>query len=177
STRRWRSTRRPASAATGRSPRIRCSRASAACAKRVRTATRSSATISSRAAGSSSCRSSGERSFPRIDQRRALLPDLATPRGRAPDVRVRRHHRPLLRPVGPPAPPQPREWTSAACYAVSTGPDPLGTYHRYAFERPLFPDYPRPAVWPDGYYVATSTGDDVIQKHVCIVERAKMLAG
>jgi hypothetical protein len=63
------------------------------------------------------------------------------------------------------------------CYAVSTGPDPLGTYYRYAFERTLFPDYPRPAVWPDGYYVPTSTGDDVIQKHACIVDRAKMLAG
>jgi hypothetical protein len=45
------------------------------------------------------------------------------------------------------------------------------------FERPLFPDYPRPAVWPDGYYVTTSTGDDVIQKHVYVAERAKMLKG
>lgn len=42
------------------------------------------------------------------------------------------------------------------CYAVSTGPNPLGTYYRYAFERKLFPDYPRPAVWPDGYYVPSS---------------------
>lgn len=63
------------------------------------------------------------------------------------------------------------------CYAVSTGPDPLGSYFRYAFERTLFPDYPRPAVWIDGYYVATSTGDDVIQKHVCIADRTKMLLG
>jgi hypothetical protein len=65
----------------------------------------------------------------------------------------------------------------AMCYAVSTGPDPLGSYYRYAFERTLFPDYPRPAVWIDGYYVATSTGDDVIQKHVCIADRMKMLVG
>jgi hypothetical protein len=63
------------------------------------------------------------------------------------------------------------------CYAVSVGTDPLGAYYRYAFERPLFPDYPRPAIWPDGYYIPTSTGDDVIQKHTCIVERAKMLKG
>jgi hypothetical protein len=63
------------------------------------------------------------------------------------------------------------------CYAVSTGPDPLGSYYRYLFERPLFPDYPRPAVWPDGYYVPTSTGDDVIQKHAYVAERAKMLKG
>jgi hypothetical protein len=67
--------------------------------------------------------------------------------------------------------------TFAMCYAVSTGPDPLGTYYRYAFARKLFPDYPRPAVWPDGYYVPTSTGDTVIQKHDCIADRNQMLAG
>jgi hypothetical protein len=78
-------------------------------------------------------------------------------------------------PPGPPPPPPPG--TYAICYAVSTSPDPLGTYYRYAFDRPLFPDYPRPAIWPDGYYVPTSTGDDVIQKHACVVEREKMLKG
>lgn len=63
------------------------------------------------------------------------------------------------------------------CYAVSTSPDPLGTWYRYEFLRPLFPDYPRPAVWPDGWYVPTSTGDDVIQKHACVVDRNRMLRG
>jgi hypothetical protein len=69
------------------------------------------------------------------------------------------------------------------CYAISTGADPLGAYYRYEFLRPLFPDYPRPAIWPDGYYVATSTGDNRIsdtvatQKHACVVDRAKMLKG
>jgi hypothetical protein len=63
------------------------------------------------------------------------------------------------------------------CYAVSTGPDPLGPYYRYEFRRKLFPDYPRPAIWPDGYYVPSSTGDNVIQKHACVVDRAKMLKG
>jgi len=63
------------------------------------------------------------------------------------------------------------------CYAISTSPDPMGTYYRYEFLRPLFPDYPRPAIWPDGYYVPTSTGDDVIQKHACVVDRARMLKG
>ena len=53
----------------------------------------------------------------------------------------------------------------------------MGSYYRYEFLRPLFPDYPRPAVWPDGYYVPTSTGDDVIEKHACVVERNAMLAG
>jgi hypothetical protein len=63
------------------------------------------------------------------------------------------------------------------CYAISAGAEPFGPYYRYEFLRPLFPDYPRPAIWPDGYYVPTSTGDDVIQKHACVVERAKMLKG
>ena len=90
-------------------------------------------------------------------------------------------------PENPPQPPRPPEFGQrrpekkegvwAMCYAVSSGPDPLGSYYRYAFERTLFPDYPRPAVWNDGYYLATSTGDDVIQKHVCIADRTKMLAG
>jgi hypothetical protein len=84
-----------------------------------------------------------------------------------------------------PAPPQPRggprppetKGPYSMCYAISTGPDPLGSYYRYEFLRPLFPDYPRPAIWPDGYYVPTSTGDEVIEKHACVVERAKMLKG
>jgi hypothetical protein len=63
------------------------------------------------------------------------------------------------------------------CYAISTGTDPMGPYHRYEFLRPLFPDYPRPAVWPDGYYVPTSTGDEIVEKHACVAERAAMLRG
>ncbi len=81
----------------------------------------------------------------------------------------------------PPAPgqppPPPPAGTYAMCYAISTTSDPLGPYYRYAFDRPLFPDYPRPAVWPDGYYNPTSTGDDVIQKHACVVDRNRMLKG
>ncbi|MCE9600935.1 MAG: hypothetical protein K8S21_01815 [Gemmatimonadetes bacterium] len=65
----------------------------------------------------------------------------------------------------------------AMCYAVSATSDALGEWHRYEFDRPLFPDYPRPAVWPDGYYTPTSTGDDVIEKHVCVADRTRMLAG
>jgi hypothetical protein len=74
-------------------------------------------------------------------------------------------------------PAQPTQGVYGMCYAISTGTDPFGPYYRYEFIRPLFPDYPRPAVWPDGYYVPTSTGDEVIQKHACVVERAKMLVG
>lgn len=65
----------------------------------------------------------------------------------------------------------------AMCYAVSTSPDPMGRYYRYEFSRPLFPDYPRPAIWADGYYLPTSTGDTVIQKHICAADRASMLQG
>ena len=53
----------------------------------------------------------------------------------------------------------------------------MSTYYRYEFVRPLFPDYPRPAVWPDGYYLPSSTSDDFIQKHACVVDRARMLKG
>jgi hypothetical protein len=94
-------------------------------------------------------------------------------------------------PPVPPAPPAPPDTTPRArpprppeekgpysmCYAISASPDPLGSYYRYEFLRPLFPDYPRPAVWSDGYYVPTSTGDDVIQKHTCAVDRHHMLLG
>ncbi|HJT89360.1 MAG TPA: hypothetical protein VJ732_15940, partial [Bryobacteraceae bacterium] len=70
----------------------------------------------------------------------------------------------------------------AMCYAVSATSDPMGLYYRYEFARPLFPDYPRPAVWPDGYYNPTSTSDNMLpdivtQKHECIAERDKMLKG
>ena len=74
------------------------------------------------------------------------------------------------------AAPQP-DGTFAMCYAVSATADPLGAWYRYEFVRPLFPDYPRPAVWPDGWYVPTSTGDEIIEKHACVVERDAMLRG
>lgn len=73
--------------------------------------------------------------------------------------------------------PRREEGSYCMCYAISKGHDPFGQYYRYEFVRPLFPDYPRPAIWPDGYYVPTSTGDHVIQKHACVVERQKMLEG
>jgi hypothetical protein len=91
-------------------------------------------------------------------------------------------------PAPPPAPPTPPgqrgrggqpgpQGPYSMCYAISTSDDPLGSYYRYEFLRPLFPDYPRPAIWRDGYYVPTSTGDDVIQKHACVVDRDRMLKG
>lgn len=92
---------------------------------------------------------------------------------------------PLFVPPAPvesgPPPARPQQPASqgpySMCYAISKGPDPFGPYYRYEFLRPLFPDYPRPAIWRDGYYNPTSTGDEVIQKHACVAERAKMLKG
>ncbi len=80
-------------------------------------------------------------------------------------------------PAGRGAAPPEEKGPYSMCYAVSTSADPLGTYYRYEFLRPLFPDYPRPAVWPDGYYVPTSTSDDIIEKHACVVDRNRMLKG
>jgi hypothetical protein len=73
--------------------------------------------------------------------------------------------------------PPPRTNPYSMCYAVSVTSDPLGPYYRYEFLRPLFPDYPRPAVWPDGYYTPSSTSDNFIQKHFCVADRQKMLVG
>ena len=67
--------------------------------------------------------------------------------------------------------------TYCMCYAISTGPDPMGPYYRYEFDRPLFPDYPRPTVWPDGYYTTSSTSDNLNQRQAFVVDREKMLKG
>lgn len=104
---------------------------------------------------------------------RLFVPPLAPPE-QPPAPAAGRGQQPA---AGRGQPPPPDKGPYSMCYAVSTSPDPFGTWHRYEFLRPLFPDYPRPAIWPDGYYVPTSTGDDVIQKHVCIAERDKMLKG
>jgi hypothetical protein len=42
------------------------------------------------------------------------------------------------------------------CVAVSTGPDPTGSYFRYAFSSGVnFPDYPKYGVWPNAYFLTT----------------------
>jgi len=80
----------------------------------------------------------------------------------------------------------------AECFAVSTGPDPLGTY-RYEFDIPDcsgFNDYVKVAVWPDAYYMTDNRyGDGVtpcsgkplstgpLGSGVFAFDRAAMLAG
>jgi Xaa-Pro aminopeptidase len=108
-----------------------------------------------------------------------------SPPGRSdqPGAAVKLQERASGQPARSNSPPRAAQGPYSMCYAVSNGPDPLGAYYRYEFLRPLFPDYPRPAIWSDGYYVATSTGDDRLsdavatQKHACVVDRAKMLKG
>lgn len=59
------------------------------------------------------------------------------------------------------------------CIAVSQTSDPLGAYHRYAIEFGGRPDFPKLAVWPDGYYVTFYQP----YEQVCALDRSKMLAG
>jgi hypothetical protein len=61
------------------------------------------------------------------------------------------------------------------CVAVSTGPDPTGTYYRYAFSAPALPDYPKYGVWPDAYYLNTREGDTTLGNYA--LERDQMLVG
>ncbi len=67
------------------------------------------------------------------------------------------------------------------CVAVSTGPDPTGTYHRYAFSYNRdFNDYPKMGVWPDAYYITYNmfkNGAQFRGNRVCAFERAQMLVG
>lgn len=67
------------------------------------------------------------------------------------------------------------------CVAVSTTPDPTGTYHRYAFSYSRdFNDYPKMGVWPDAYYITYNmfkNGATFRGNKVCAFERAQMLVG
>lgn len=67
------------------------------------------------------------------------------------------------------------------CVAVSTSPDPTGTYFRYAFSyAKLFNDYPKMGVWPDAYYITYNmfrNGRSFTGNTVCAFERAQMLVG
>src|ERR1041385_4994094 len=67
------------------------------------------------------------------------------------------------------------------CVAVSTSPDPTGTYFRYSFSYSRsFNDYPKMGVWPDAYYISYNmfrNGSSFTGNTVCAFERAQMLAG
>jgi len=67
------------------------------------------------------------------------------------------------------------------CVAVSTSPDPTGTYYRYAYSYGRdFNDFPKMGVWPDGYYITYNmfrSGRSFVGNDVCAFERDKMLVG
>ena len=67
------------------------------------------------------------------------------------------------------------------CVAVSTSPDPTGTYHRYSYSYGTdFNDYPKMGVWPSGYYITYNMfrrGRTFSGSRVCALERDKMLLG
>jgi len=67
------------------------------------------------------------------------------------------------------------------CVAVSTSPDPTGSYYRYSFQYGGFPDYPKLGVWPDAYYTSfnmfNSSGTQFLGPQMCAYNRAKMLTG
>ncbi len=65
------------------------------------------------------------------------------------------------------------------CVAVSTTSDATGTYARYSFSQPNFPDYPKLGVWPDAYYVSFNmfSGNRFVGGRACAFDRNAMLAG
>ncbi len=65
------------------------------------------------------------------------------------------------------------------CIAVSTTSDATGSYNRYAFTEPNFPDYPKLGVWPDGYYMSFNmfSGSSFVGARACAFDRTAMLAG
>lgn len=66
------------------------------------------------------------------------------------------------------------------CVAVSTGPDPTGSYYRYAFPFPVFNDYPKIGVWPDAYYstyILRKPNWAFVSSRICAFNRSNMLTG
>jgi hypothetical protein len=67
------------------------------------------------------------------------------------------------------------------CVAVSQTSDATGAYYRYAFQFSQFPDYPKMAVWPDGYYFTFNNfnlaGTAYVGANVCAADRSSMLTG
>jgi uncharacterized membrane protein len=68
------------------------------------------------------------------------------------------------------------------CVAVSTSPDPTGSYYRYSYTygNVDFIDYPKFGIWPDAYYVTFNVfanGVTWAGAKVCAYDRTKILMG
>ncbi|NOY49699.1 MAG: PKD domain-containing protein [Chlorobi bacterium] len=63
--------------------------------------------------------------------------------------------------------------------AVSTTPDPLGSWYRYAYEFDNLNDYPKFGIWNDAYYFSINQFDNWqwAGGGICAVDKAKMLVG
>ena len=66
--------------------------------------------------------------------------------------------------------------SATECIAISTGPDPTGSYHRYQFPTPGN-DYPKLSVWPDGYYAGIRNFSGSFNFDAYAFERPAMLVG
>jgi uncharacterized repeat protein (TIGR01451 family) len=63
------------------------------------------------------------------------------------------------------------------CIAVSKTPDPTDGWYVYTFDLGVSNDYPKLAVWPDGYYLITQEGYDGHNLDATVFDRANMLNG
>lgn len=64
------------------------------------------------------------------------------------------------------------------CLAVSTSPDPTGTWYQYAFSTgSVFPDYPKYGIWSDAYLGTYNEFGSESGVGILVMERAKMLVG
>lgn len=65
------------------------------------------------------------------------------------------------------------------CVAISTTPDPTGSYYRYAFSTGTnFPDYPKYGVWSNAYFISTREfAGSFVGVGAYAVNRAEMIAG
>ena len=68
---------------------------------------------------------------------------------------------------------------SHQCIAISTSPDPAGSYYRYDFltSNSAFEDYPHFGVWPDAYYMTANEFGGSNGGGNFAFERARMLVG
>ena len=57
--------------------------------------------------------------------------------------------------------------------AISTTPDPGGTYYTYSFNAPSFPDYPKYSIWENEYVITTNEN----QSTIYALNRTNLLAG
>ncbi len=62
---------------------------------------------------------------------------------------------------------------NALYVAISTTPDPTGSYYTYTISMPSFPDYPKYSVWEDEYVITANIGSS----DVVALNRTDMLAG